>query len=193
MKKFKDYLKIVNESNDKYLYSDNDIYRIDDKEIKDFKKNLKTYYHSSDWTTSGIFNDESKIPKGYLKSTGLFAADLKNVVPYVSPRGTQFIIYKDKKNKSHVIFNINDKNEIQKHRPILSKFDRQKGNFKKLKNSNEYFSPNPGEAVSQEKINDPIDFIQKSGYIVDFVDDLYEKIKDLEKKNINFDYEGLDI
>lgn len=193
MKKFKDYLKIVNESNDKYLYSGNDIYRIDDKEIKDFKKNLKTYYHSSDWTNSGIFNDESKIPKGYLKSTGLFAADLKNVVPYVSPRGTQFIIYKDKKNKSHVIFNINDKKEIEEHRPILSKFDSQKGNFEKLKNSNEYFSLNPGKAVSQEKINDPIGFIEKCGYIVHFVDDLYKKMKDLEKKNINFDSEVLGI
>ena len=59
------------------------LYRIDKDQIQDFSKDIKSYHHTPDWSQSGTFEEN---PPNLEKTIGLFAGDLKNVVPYAVPR-----------------------------------------------------------------------------------------------------------
>jgi hypothetical protein len=75
-------------------FLENFVYRFDQEKIGDFSKGLKTYYRSPDWTSSGTFSGEEKIPSDWQKETGLFAGDLKDVIPYAVPRDVKWVVTK---------------------------------------------------------------------------------------------------
>jgi hypothetical protein len=180
---FLKYLKkiISNYTNDK-------VYRLDNKKIDNFNLDLKTYEHTNDWTISGVIPHDQKPKKGFRKSTGLFAGDLFAIAPYASPRGTRFLKY-----EKTIVFDKKDENDILLHKPILTTFNKK--DFEELKFSKEFFAHKKNnkdkiEIIKQEKIKNSIEFMKKQGYTVSFVDDLKMEKERLEKEGFQVDHEG---
>jgi hypothetical protein len=171
----------------KKWYENEFVYRIDKDPIKDFSSSLKTYYRSPDWGSSGTFGSEEKIPSDWQKETGLFAGNLKQVIPYATPRDTKWLVTYEDPKRPTVIFNQRDRGNILSYRPHLSKFSASK--FIKVP-SGEFFSTDPKAALKQEIVRNPLKFMKK-WYNVLFVPDLEQTAKDLRSKNIHFDSEGL--
>lgn len=180
MKKFKDFLveNILDRSG---------IHRIDDKPISNFNSHLNTYHHTPDWTESGRAKSTEKPEIGYVKSKGMFGADLHNASPYASPRGTRFTQHWVN-GVSHLTFQKSDKSKIDAHRPTLSTFPKSK--FRYLENSGEHFSERPGNPIRQTTITNPVNFMKKTGHKVNFVDNLDKHKKELENFNIPHNAEG---
>jgi hypothetical protein len=162
-------------------------YRIDKEKITDFAQDMKSYYHNSDFTKSGTFQNEP-IPSDFnLQSKGLFAGEnLKDIIPYAVPRNTSWILaHKDSKRPTLYLLK-KDQKEIKNYKPWLTKFDDK--NFKKLQ-SGELFTQKPNSPVRQEKIRNSINFI-KQWMNIQFVDDLDYVANYLNSENIPFDSEG---
>jgi len=157
------------------------IFRIDKDKINDFSTNLQTYYRNADWSRSG-----NKPKPDMHKEIGLFGGELRDVVPYAVPRNVKWIIIKNK--RPSIFFNQQDKPLIINYKPHLSQFQQDK--FTQVQ-SGEYFSNNPGTAIRQELIRNPLRLIKK-WYDVHFVTDVEELAKQLRNNNIEFDSEGLD-
>jgi len=100
----------------------NNVYRIDQDKIGNFSSKLRSYHRNSDWTSSGTFDKESDVPSDWTKETGLFAGDLKDVIPYAVPRDVKWIVTHENPKRPTVIFNQLDKTRIISHRPYLSQF-----------------------------------------------------------------------
>ena len=162
------------------------VYRIDKDKIDDFSSGLRTYHHTPDWKTSGTFEKESDAPPDWGKSTGLFAGQLRNIIPYATPRDTRWIVTWDNPRPT-VTFDQKDKVKIMGYRPYLSKFPAS--GFNQVP-SGEFFSKTPPTANKQEVIRNPIKFIQK-WYNVNFVPDIQEFANQLKSQNIQFDAEGM--
>jgi len=162
------------------------VYRIDQNPISDFSSDLKTYYRSPDWSSSGSFSNQENIPKDWLKEVGLFGGKLKNIIPYATPRNVRWIVTKDL-SRPTVIFAEKDKQAITSYRPYLSKFSQS--SFTQQSNG-EFFSHDPKQAMKQEMIRNPLRFMQK-WYNVKFVPNLDDYAKQLKSQDINFDSEGL--
>ena len=182
LKKLKDLI-YINESNqlnkdDKYVY------RLDDKRIKDFNKEMKTYGHNSDWTNSYAKSAEEKLKKNYSETSGLFAGKIEKVAPYAAPRGLQFLKYRLEQ-KYYIVFNKEDEKKIKNHKTYLTQFDKK--DFIELKESEQFFYIKKNEnekeikPISQKKINNPIKFMKKQGYEILFVDDLKQEIEGIKK------------
>lgn len=166
-------------------------FRIDSQKIDDFSKNLQNYYASPDESSSGKFTND-KLPSEFKHwkplGKGLFAGKEKeDVIPYALPRDLSWIkAYVDPKRPT-LFINKNDKHLLSNYNPTLSYFDSNK--FKTLK-SGELFSKLPELPERQEKIRNVISFI-KQWMNVYFVDDLIQTKKDLTRKKIDFDSEGI--
>lgn len=146
--------------------SNKKVYRVDDKKIENFNKNLSTYASNKTGTESGKFSDPSQIPAGWRTQTGLYGATKKaDVVGYVFPRGTRNTTV-SRNNKTTMVI---DKKPPENHNPTLSTFDKtpdweysSKNIFGRPKHS-EVFSTNPPKPTSQETITNPIQFAKDQG------------------------------
>lgn len=167
-------------------YAENFVYRIDKDRVADFSKGLRTYYHAPDWSSSGTFDDLSEIPPDWKQMTGLFAGQLKHVIPYAVPRDVKWIVMHDEPRPT-VIFAQADKSRIANNRPYLSSFPV--AGFQQMP-SGEFFSIDPKQASRQDVIRNPLAFMRQ-WYNVKFVPDLIALAKQLRSQNIQFDAEGL--
>jgi len=173
----------------------NTVTRIDSKPIADFGKNMQTYYHTDDFSSSGQFDKDTSIPKEYTgKMTGVYAGDPvftalyatgnANQTRYVAQYGPgQPIVWFDKK----------DIPAMRSRKTYLTVFDAR--NFKKLP-TGEYFSSNPGMPVKQVAISDPFQYIRNQGWEFRITDDLpavLKKLKQQNKKNpsVRYGAEGM--
>lgn len=158
-------------------------HRIDTSQITDFNPGLKNYWFDPKGTGSG----GTEMP-GWNKRTGLFAGKLKDVIPYATPRNTRWMVLNAESKRPTVIFDVKDKPTIVNHRPFLSKFPSQ--DFEFLPSSGEYFSEKPPSAIRQEKIRNPLAFINQ-WYNIQFVPDIESAAQELLRKGIHFNAEGL--
>jgi hypothetical protein len=165
----------------------NFVYRIDKDRIGDFSNNLRNYWHAPNWGSSGTFSNAEEIPPDWSKITGLFAGELKNVIPYAVPRNVKWIVTWENPKRPTVHFNENDRRRIIAHRPYLSKFSTN--TFQKVP-SGEFFSGNPGSPAKQDVVRNPLNFIRK-WYNIQFVPNIATLAKQLKSQNIQFDAEGL--
>ena len=165
--------------------SDEEVHRIDGENISDFSSSMRTYHHTPDWGQS--WPASGRAPKGHKKSTGLFAGEAHTAAQYSVPKATKYTQHWDDKG-SVLTFDQKDKEKIQKHRPVLSTF--KKSRFKRL-DTGEHFSENPGQPVRQTTIKNPIRFMQQQGHRVQFVSNIEDHKKSLEKNNIHHDSQGL--
>lgn len=163
------------------------VYRIDKNPISDFSKERRTYHRSPDWTSSGTFGNKEKIPPDWHKETGLFAGELKHVIPYAVPRDVKWIVTYENPKRPTVMFSQIDKARMAGYKPYLSKFSAS--SFTKVP-SGEFFSSDPRQASRQEIIRNPLNFIRQ-WYNVKFVPDVVELAKQLRSQNIHFDGEGI--
>jgi uncharacterized lipoprotein YddW (UPF0748 family) len=170
------------------------VVRIDHNDInrspRDFSKSLNVYHHNKDWTHSGAI--DKKIPSLY-KTTkltkGLFGGSARDTAPYVIPRHITWIQYFDSnKNKSIVVVNKKDENEIKNSRPILSTWAKN-NKFIDLP-SGEKLSYDPGRPTSRKIIKNPLKYLNDNGHEIIFTDNLKNYIKDLKAQGINFNMEG---
>jgi hypothetical protein len=184
MKSFKSFIL-----NEEELSDDKHVHRIDNTKISDFSSNMNTYHHKKDWTESALLNKEDTPKKGWKKSTGVFATDAHSVAPYASPRGTNFVQHYDQDGNSQLAFDEKDKEKIKAHRPIVSSFPKER--FKHIETSGESFSENPGKPEKQSTIKNPVKFMQQNGHNVQFVPDLKDYKRNLEKNKIEHNSEGL--
>jgi len=168
-------------------FVENFVYRIDKNPIQDFSQGLKIYHRSPDWTSSGTFGNQEKIPTNWQKETGLFAGDLKHVIPYAVPRDVKWIVTYENPKRPTVYFDQIDKARIASNKSYLSKFPSSK--FTKVP-SGEFFSRSPGQAERQEPIRNAFNFIRQ-WYNIKFVPDVIELSKELRSQNIHFDGEGI--
>lgn len=188
LKKLK-HLIYINESNEDDKY----VYRLDDKRIKDFNKKMKTYGHNSDWTNSYAISANSELKKDYSEAIGLFAGRKKMVAPYAAPRGLQFLKYRLRQ-EYYIVFNEEDEQKIKKHKTYLTEFDKK--DFIELKKSNQFFyikkNKEQIKPISQEKIDNPIQFMKDQEYEIVFVKNLKEEIERIkaDKKFKILDIEG---
>jgi len=172
----------------KLLYEilfESEVYRLDSDKIKSFGGSLRTYRHSPDWTESGLAGEHEEVPEGMMQSKVLFAVGNKSdVAPYMAPRDVSRIWTDDT-----LYFNKSDKDRLRAHKAWLSVFDGD--DFRYLADSNEYVSSNPRDPIKQEQITDAIRFMEQNGYDVEFVDDVADMAKELDKSDINYNAEGL--
>lgn len=167
------------------------VYRVDSTKISDFEKNLKTYYHSDDWSQSG-----SKWDDAAGSATGLYAHPSKLFVALYATgnANTNRYIATYNTNPPTVYFDKKDVPKFKNNKSYLTTFDAD--NFKKLP-TGEVFSERPGNPVSQIEITDPFQFIKQQGWSIELVDDLPAKLKEIKKiakrQNIKYGAEGLGI
>lgn len=173
--------------NFKAWYENQFVYRIDKDPIKDFSLALKTYHRSPDWSSSGTFDDKEKIPSDWVPEKGLFAGDMKSIIPYATPRDTKWIVTYETPHRPTVFFNQSDRQNIRNYRPYLSKFTSAA--FTKVP-SGEFFSSDPKSPVAQQLIRKPKSFIER-WYEVNFVPNLEQLAKSLRAQKIHFDSEGI--
>lgn len=164
-----------------------DVYRVDPSRVSDFSQNLKTYHRSPDWSSSGTFEKESDVPADWQKETGLFAGQLKDVVPYAVPRDVRWIITYGNPKRPTVTFEEVDKPKIVGNQPYLSRFPASQFNQTP---SGEFFSGNPNQLSKQEAIRKPLNFIRR-WYEVRFVPNLEKLANQLRTQNVEFSSEGL--
>ena len=170
---------------------DDEVHRIDNKPIRDFGKNLKSYDHKPDWTQSGQTNDLKRPPeRGLKRSRGLFAAAAHDAAPYAAPRDVPWSQHHDSDGKSTITFDKRDEKKVRGNRPILSTFSRSK--FKHLRASREHFSENPGSPNKQRVITDPVKHMQDNGHKVRFVPHLGREVERLRKAGHTVNGENID-
>jgi hypothetical protein len=134
------------------------VYRVDDKPINDFNKNLGTYASKRDGSESGKFSNPSDIPKNWITQKGLYGTTNKpEAVGYVFPRGTKNTTVERPGKTTMVI----DKKPLEGHTPTLSTFERTP-DWKRTSGS-EVFSKTPRKPTSQETITNPIQFAKEQG------------------------------
>lgn len=159
----------------------NKVFRIDDKEIPDFSKNMKTYHSNKSGTESGTFNDPKEIPSDWVAKTGIYGTTNKaETVGYVFPRGTKNVTVERPGKTTMVI----DKPSPEGHTPTISTFEKTP-DWKKTAGS-EVFTSSPNKPISQEKISNPMDFAKQQGVkvIVGDPNKFRERVQSvLDKKN----------
>lgn len=141
------------------------VYRVDDRKVKDFSKNLKTYASNKKGTESGTFADPSEIPKDWKVQKGLYGTtDKAGTVGYVFPRGTKNVTTeRPSKTGGKKTTMVIDKRPKAGHAPTLSTFDQTPDWKQTAKGSAEVFSSSPSKPSSQEKIKDPMKFAKDQG------------------------------
>jgi hypothetical protein len=167
------------------------VVRIDSQKIENFSSNLKSYYRNSDWTTIGSY-DDNKSPEGFKKVQGLFADDAHFNAIYAAgdPYDNQYVTFEDPKTKkSVVVFSKENETKIKNYKSYVSVFEKK--GFKKLP-SGEYFSKKPSKPIDQIEITNPVKYMQDQGWIVQFVDDIHETIKELNKNNLEWNGENIE-
>jgi len=167
------------------------VVRIDSQKIENFSSNLKSYYRNSDWTTIGSY-DGNKSPEGFKKVQGLFADDAHFNAIYAAgdPYDNQYVTFEDPKTKkSVVVFSKENETKIKNYKSYVSVFEKK--GFKKLP-SGEYFSKKPSKPIDQIEITNPVKYMQDQGWIVQFVDDIHETIKELNENNLEWNGENIE-
>jgi hypothetical protein len=136
------------------------VYRVDDKPINDFNKNLGTYASKRDGSESGKFTNPSDIPKDWITQKGLYGTTNKpEAVGYVFPRGTKNTTV-EKPGKTTMVI---DKKPPENHSPTLTTFERTPDWKNTSKSGTEVFSKSPPKPISQETITNPMQFAKEQG------------------------------
>ena len=157
------------------------VYRVDTREIPDFSKNMKTYASKKDGTESGIFAKPEDIPSDWVTKTGIYGTTNKaQTVGYAFPRDTKNVTLERPGKTTMVI----DKKPPEGHSPTLSTFEKTPD--WETTAGKEVFTSSPKLPISQEKINNPIDFAKEQGVkvIVGDPNRYRERVQSvLDKKN----------
>lgn len=165
-------------------------YRIDSEKIPDFSKELKTYFRSPDYFSSGTFSNDilpDQFKNWKFMGKGLFASkNLKDVVPYAIPRNIPWILANPNSNKPTLYIDKKYQYKLKQYNPYLTKLNPK--DFSELP-SGELFSQLPKNIEKQELIKNPVKFIKQYMNLT-FVNDLKQTKIKLEKENIPFYSEG---
>lgn len=169
--------------------------RIDSKPINDFAQNMQTYYHSKDFSMSGQFPKDAKIPKEYSgKMTGVYAGDPLFTAPYATGNANQTrYVAQYGPGQPILYFDRKDIPAMRNRRTYLTVFDASR--FAKLP-TGEYFSSDPGDPLKQQEITDPLQHIQDQGWTVRVVDDLSAVLAKIKKaaaqdQSVKYGAEGM--
>lgn len=166
------------------------LFRFDDKPVI---PKAQRYVFAPDNTGSGnVENNRGwEPPSDWQKKTGLFAGQYHHVLTYAVPRETRWIVTgkKGKNENPTVHFDVNDREDILSHRPVLSQYNTRQG-FERTAGG-EFFAqgetaPKP---ISQRVIEDPLNHI-KQHFNVKFVRDLDDFRNRLNFKGIHHTFEG---
>jgi hypothetical protein len=137
------------------------VYRVDDKQIPNFKDKLQTYASKPDGSESGKFANPQDIPSGWNVQKGLYGTTNKpESVGYAFPRGTKnTTVQRPGKQPTMVI----DKRPPGGHTPTVSTFKRTPDWKQTTQRGTEVFSKAPGKPVSQETITNPMKYAKDQG------------------------------
>jgi hypothetical protein len=137
------------------------VYRVDDKKIDDFNKNIQTYASKPDGSESGKFARPQDIPSDWIVQKGLYGTTNKpESVGYVFPRGTKnTTVERPGKPPTMVI----DKRPSAGHTPTVSTFERTPDWKQTMQGGTEVFSKAPGKPVSQETVKNPMQYAKEQG------------------------------
>jgi hypothetical protein len=168
----------------------NTVTRIDSRPIGDFSKNMQTYYHTDDYSSSGQYNKDTPVPKEYTgKMTGVYAGTPLFTALYATGNAHQTrYVAKYSPGQPIVYFDRKDVPRLKSNHAYLTVFDA--ANFKKLP-TGEYFSNNPGKPIKQTSIADPFGYIESQGWQIEYSDDLAAELKRLQDEGVKFGSEGM--
>ena len=139
------------------------VYRLD-THPHDFRKSLKTFWHTKDWGTSGGIGTKPPKDVGKVRTTkGLYAGRKRDTAIYAGG-GSVGVTSRKTGAKRDVYFNPKDKPKLKTGAGVVSKFPASR--FKRV-GSGEYFSRRPGKPTSQTTIY-PLQYLRRQGYRVHF-------------------------
>jgi len=167
------------------------VYRVDSQKIPDFTQNMQTYYHTDDFSSSGQFDKDSKIPKEYTgKITGIYAGTKLLTALYATGNANQTrFVAKYSPGQPTVYFDRQDVPRLKANHSYLTVFDA--GRFDELP-TGEWFSSDPGHPIQQQVISDPFDYITRAGWHIQQIDDLPAMLKKLKAAGVDYGAEGID-
>lgn len=163
--------------------------RIDSQLIPDFGANMHKYHHNKDWSISGQFAPDEKVPKQFTSSRGIFAGTPQFTALYATgnSKETKYVA-KYGPGKPTVWFAKKDLPRIRSKKTYLTVFDAK--DFEK-KPSGEYFSKKPGKPIKQTVITDALGYITKQGWLIKSSDDLPAVLAQLEAEGCKYGAEGI--
>lgn len=167
------------------------VYRVDSQKIPDFAQNMRTYYHTDDFSTSGQFAKDSEIPKEYTgRITGIFAGTKLFTALYATGNADQTrFVAQYSPGQPTVYFDRQDVPRLKANRSYLTVFDARR--FEELP-TGEWFSSDPGHPIQQQVISDPFDYITRAGWRIQQVDDLPAMLRKLKAAGVDYGAEGID-
>jgi hypothetical protein len=137
------------------------VYRVDDRPIKDFNKNIQTYASKPDGSESGKFAKPQDIPSDWTVQKGLYGTTNKpESVGYAFPRGTKNTTVERPGKRPTMVIN---KRPPEGHTPTVSTFERTPDWKQTTQRGTEVFSKTPGKPVSQETITNPMKYAKDQG------------------------------